>query len=75
MNAQDWQAALNLMKTHQMIELPGAILNVEDQTPIYLYSTINLYVTASDMNALIEEYKEEAANETIEEDIYPDGDQ
>ena len=36
---------------------------------------INLYVTASDMNALIEEYKEEAANETIEEDIYPDGDQ
>ena len=28
LNAQDWQAALNLMKTHQMIELPGAILNV-----------------------------------------------
>ncbi len=56
-------------------KLTGAVRDVEDQTPIYLYSTINLYVTASDMNALIEEYKEEAANETIEEDIYPDGDQ
>ena len=42
LNAQDWQAALNLMKTHQMIELPGAILNVEDQTPIYIYGTVNI---------------------------------
>lgn len=71
----EWREALYLMSKHQMIELPGAVRDVEDQTPIYLYSTINLYVTASDMNALIEEYKEEAANETIEEDIYPDGDQ
>ena len=71
----EWRDALYLMSKHQMIELPGAVRDVEDQTPIYLYSTINLYVTASDMNALIEEYKEEAANETIEEDIYPDGDQ
>ena len=75
LTGQEWNDALVLMKTHQMIELPGAVRDVEDQTPIYLYSTINLYVTASDMNALIEEYKEEAANETIEEDIYPDGDQ
>lgn len=71
----EWREALYLMSKHQMIELPGAVRDVEDQTPIYLYSTINLYVTASDINALIEEYKEEAANETIEEDIYPDGDQ
>ena len=71
----EWREALYLMSKHQMIELPGAVRDVEDQTAIYLYSTINLYVTASDMNALIEEYKEEAANETIEEDIYPDGDQ
>ena len=69
----EWREALYLMSKHQMIELPGAVRDVEDQTPIYLYSTINLYVTASDMNALIEEYKEEAANETIEEDIHPDG--
>ena len=71
----EWREALYLMSKHQMIELPGAVRDVEDKTPIYLYSTINLYVTASDINALIEEYKEEAANETIEEDIYPDGDQ
>lgn len=71
----EWREALYLMSKHQMIELPGAVRDVEDQTPIYLYSTINLYVTASDINALIEEYKEEAANETIEEDIYPDGNQ
>ena len=67
--------ALYLMSKHQMIELPGAVRDVEDKTPIYLYSTINLYVSAADINALIEEYREEAAeNETIEEDIYPDAD-
>lgn len=71
----EWREALYLMSKHQMIELPGAVRDVEDQTPIYLYSTINLYVTASDINALIEEYKEEVVNETIKEDIYPDGDQ
>ena len=48
---------------------------MEDHTPIYLYSTINLYVSAADINALVEEYREEAAeNETIEEDIFPDAD-
>ena len=58
-----------------MIELPGAVRDVEDGTPIYLYSTINLYVSAADINALVEEYREEAAvNETIEEDIFPDAD-
>ena len=58
-----------------MIELPGAVRDVEDHTPIYLYSTISLYVSAADINALVEEYREEAAeNETIEEDIFPDAD-
>lgn len=47
LNAQDWQAALNLMKTHQMIELPGAILNVEDQTPIYIYGTVNIFCSST----------------------------
>ena len=71
----EWREALYLMSKHQMIELPGAVRDVEDKTPIYLYSTINLYVSAADINALIEEYREEAAeNETIEEDIYPDAD-
>ena len=71
----EWREALYLMSKHQMIELPGAVRDVEDHTPIYLYSTINLYVSAADMNALVEEYREEAAeNETIEEDIFPDAD-
>ena len=71
----EWREALYLMSKHQMIELPGAVRDVEDRTPIYLYSTINLYVSAADINALVEEYREEAAeNETIEEDIFPDAD-
>ena len=71
----EWREALYLMSKHQMIELPGAVRDVEDHTPIYLYSTINLYVSAADISALVEEYREEAAeNETIEEDIFPDAD-
>jgi len=38
-----------------------------------LYGTINLYVSATDINALVEEYGEEAAgDETVEEDFFPD---
>lgn len=71
----EWREALYLMSKHQMIELPGAVRDVEDYTPIYLYSTINLYVSAADINALVEEYREETAeNETIEEDIFSDAD-
>ncbi len=69
----EWREALYLMNRHQMIELPGAVRDVEDQTPIYLYSTVNLYVSAADINELIEEYREEAPeNETIEEIISAD---
>lgn len=72
---EEWREALYLMSKHQMIELPGAVRDVEDYTPIYLYSTINLYVSAADINALVEEYREETAeNETIEEDIFSDAD-
>ena len=47
-----------------------------DDTPIYIYSTINLYVTAKDMNDLIEEYREEADGyETAEENFYKNADQ
>ena len=34
------------MRTHQVIDVPGAVRDVEDDTPIYIYSTVNLYVTA-----------------------------
>lgn len=71
----EWREALYLMNRHQMIELPGAVRDVEDETPIYLYSTINLYVSAADVNELIEQYGEEAAeDETIEEIISADVD-
>lgn len=71
----EWREALYLMSKHQMIELPGAVRDVEDGTPIYLYSTINLYISATDINALIEEYTiGDSENETIEEAIFPDAD-
>ncbi len=71
----EWREALYLMSKHQMIELPGAVRDVEDKTPIYLYSTINLYVNAMDINALIKEYEEEdLENETIEEDFFQNAD-
>lgn len=81
LNAQDWQAALNLMKSHQMIELPGAILNVEDQTPIYIYGTVNIFCSSTAINELVQRYRDDAeekmmegeeASETGEEDLYPD---
>ena len=56
---QEWQDALILMKTHQMIELPEAIGNLEDDTPIYIYSTVNIFCSALDMNELVEQYQAE----------------
>lgn len=57
LTAQEWQDALMLMKTHQMIELPGAIGNLEDNTPIYIYSTVNIFCSAADINALVQKYQ------------------
>ena len=59
LTAQEWQDALMLMKTHQMIELPGAIGNLEDNTPIYIYSTVNIFCSAADINALVQKYQTE----------------
>ena len=56
---QEWQEALVLMKTHQILELPSAIANLEDNTPLYLYSTINLFCSALDINELVREYQNE----------------
>lgn len=67
----EWHEALYLLGKHQMIELPGAVRDVEDTTPIYLYNTINLYCSSLNINALLEEYREEIAeNETVEENLY-----
>lgn len=59
LTAQEIYDAINLMKTHQIIEIPGAIGNIEDNTPIYIYSTINMYLKSSDISELIAEYKTE----------------
>lgn len=71
-----WRDALYLMRMHQVIDVPGAVRDVEDDTPIYIYSTVNLYVTAADINALIDEYREEEDEyEAAEETLYTDTDQ
>lgn len=59
LTGQEWQEALVLMKTHQILELPSAIANLEDNTPIYIYSTINLFCSALDINELVREYQNE----------------
>ena len=72
----EWRDALYLMSRHQIIEAPGAISDVEDTTPLYIYSTINLYISGAAINQLIEEYgEEEPADEAVQEDLYPDADQ
>ena len=81
LTGQEWNDALVLMKTHQMIELPGAILNVEDQTPIYIYGTVNIFCSSLAINELVQRYRDDAEEkttegeeerETGEEDLYPD---
>lgn len=81
----EWKEALYLMRMHQMIDVPGAVRDVEDQTPIYIYSTINLYCASMDIQAMIEKYKEEmqeisetgeeADREAGKEDLYQNADQ
>lgn len=66
LTAQEWQEALSALKVHQMIELPGAIGNLEDDTPIYLYSTINIFCSSVDINELIQKYAEEPEAEETE---------
>ena len=70
------QIVLEIEDTATHIVTCVGVRDVEDDTPIYIYSTINLYVTAKDMNDLIEEYREEADGyETAEENFYKNADQ
>lgn len=71
LTAAEWKDALYLMSRHQMIELPGSVQDVRDETPIYLYSTILLYISASDMNELIEEYAKEMTEDEAIQEIIP----
>lgn len=74
LNAQEINDALTMMKTHQMIELPGAIGNLEDDTPIYIYSTINIFLSSADISELIKLYQEEVEELLTETDEYQEED-
>lgn len=60
LTAAEWYEAFNVFKRHQMIELPCAIADMEDETPIYLYSTINILCPTVDISEVVKQY---AANE------------
>lgn len=74
LTVQEWQDALTMLKTHQIIELPGAIGNLEDDSPIYIYSTINIFCSSADLGELVKNYADaledtedaEAAGEAAE---------
>lgn len=79
LTTQEWQGAVGQLKTHQVIELPGAIANLEDETPIYIYSTVNIFCSSVEIAELVRRYTEEEADvemtkevtgETGEEDFY-----
>ena len=72
----EWKSALAIMKKHQIVEYPGALRYLEDDTPFYIYSTINLYCSSALINELIEAYREEnAEDEAGKEDIYTNFDE
>lgn len=74
----EWRDAQYVMRVHQMIDVPGAVKDVEDTTPIYIYSTINLYCASLDIDKIVEKYREELKEEDLEageEDHYEDADQ
>ncbi len=66
LTAQEWQEALILMKTHQMLEIPGAVANLDDHTPIYIYSTVNIFCPAIEINELVSKYQDEMLELTLE---------
>lgn len=59
LGAGEWNEALNLMKRHQILEIPGAVSNLEDDTAMYIYSTINVYCPSKEINELLALYKGE----------------
>ncbi len=69
----EWNEALNVMKRHQILEIPGAVSNLEDDAPLYIYSTINMYCPAKEINELIKKYKGEEEEEEVTEDESEEG--
>lgn len=74
LTAGEWNETLNVMKRHQILEIAGAVSNLEDDAPLYIYSTINMYCPSKEINELIKRYKgeeeeEEAAKDESEEGV------
>ena len=71
----EWKETLTFMKRHQIVDYPGAVKDLEVKTPIYIYSTINLYCSSAMLNELLEIYREELTeDEAGEETIYKNAD-
>lgn len=56
LTVQEWQDALTMLKTHQIIELPGSIGSLENDSPIYIYSTINIFCSSVELGELVKSY-------------------
>ena len=56
LTVQEWQDTLTMLRTHQIIELPGAVGSLEDDTPIYIYSTINIFCSSVELGELVKSY-------------------
>lgn len=69
LTGQEWQEALTLMKTHQIIDFPGSIRDMEDDTPIYIYSTINIFLSTADIVETIKKYQQEEVEVQEPEEI------
>ena len=48
-----------MLRTHQILEIPGAIGNMTDDTPILINRTILMFCRYSDMNELLARYRSE----------------
>ena len=49
-----------------MLEIPGAVANLDDHTPIYIYSTVNIFCPAIEINELVSKYQDEMSEEIPE---------
>lgn len=57
--------AISLMKTHQMIEIPCAVGDLEDDTPIYMYNMINVFCSGAAIARLYGKYKETGGQDSV----------
>ena len=55
----EWNEALILLRQHQIITFNGATSNLEDNSPIYIYGTINIFVNTASIGELVKYYANE----------------